>query len=77
MVRVDLTTVLRQLRVQSKVDTPNQTSFTAIHWDQTQTVCHTWIESMDIKPSRSVYVPNVIPSVRLQLFKYGGNDNAQ
>ena len=58
--------------MQSKVDTPNQTSFTATQWDQTQAVCYIWIESMDIKPSRSVYVPNLIPSVQLQFFKYGG-----
>ena len=47
-------------------DTPNQTSFMATHWDQTQ-ACYIWIESMDIKPSRSVYVPNSIPSVQLHL----------
>ena len=29
----------------SKVDTPNKMSFTATHWDQTQTMWHTWIES--------------------------------
>ena len=47
------------------------------HWDQTQGVCYIWIESMDIKPSRSVNVPYLIPWVRLKLFKYEGSDNAQ
>ena len=39
--------------MQSEVDTPNQTSFTAIHGDQTPAVFHIWIEIMDIKPSYS------------------------
>ena len=60
--------------MQSKVDTPNHSSFTATHLDQKQTVSYIWIESMDIKPSRSVDVPYLIQPARLQLFKYGGDN---
>ena len=35
----------------------------AAHWDQTQAVCYIWIESMDIKPKMSVYVPYLMPSM--------------
>ena len=35
------------------------------------------IECMDIKLSGSVYVPYLIPFMRLQLLKYGGSDNVQ
>ena len=36
-----------------------------------------WIESTEIKPSRSVYALNLMSSMRLPSFKYGGGDNAQ
>ena len=64
--------------MQSKVDTPKQTSLTTTHWDQTQAVWHLWIESIiNIKPSRSVFALNLMPSMQLSLVKYGGSDNAQ
>ena len=56
--------LLRWLRAQSEVGTPNQTSFLTAHWGETQTMWHTWIamwhawiESLYVKPSRSVYAP--------------------
>ena len=50
---------------------------TATHWDQTQAVCHIWVESMDIKISRSVYALNSMPSLRYPLFRFRGSDNAR
>ena len=41
------------------------------------TLWHSWIEDTAIKPSRSAYDPDLMPSVRLKLFKYVGSDNAQ
>ena len=39
-----------RFRVYIEVDIRNQSPFTA-HWDQTQTIWHTWIESKNINPA--------------------------
>ena len=60
-----------------KNDTPNKTSFTASHWGKTPAVCYIWIESMDIKPSSSVYAPYLIHPCYCSYWSTEGGDNAQ
>ena len=57
----DITT--SRFHMNSEVDSPNQTSFTATHLDQTHTMWHAWIERIGIKPNKSVYAANSIPSM--------------